>query len=159
MTTNFRCSLNAEANDNNCICVYVQYAILSFCKVFNRVNAFFGSNMYLYSSANVFLCTAGRSPKEFSLFDSLKPTWSTLYYFLASHPQWSSLGFTVPLTLQPDILTSIYMIRIAQGFCHLRVGENRAVYKFSILGREFNTFGGHNFYCLSACLAYLVSGM
>lgn len=106
MIPNFRCSLSEEANNDNC--VYTQYAILSFCKVFNRVNVFFSrSNMYLDSSANVPLCTAGYSSKEFLLFDSLKSPWSILYYFLASYAQWSLLGFTVPLTLLPDTLTSI----------------------------------------------------
>lgn len=50
------------------------------------------------------LCTAGSSAKEFLFFDSSEPAWPVLYYFLAFHTQWASLGFR-SLTVMPDLLT------------------------------------------------------
>lgn len=91
------------------------------------MNALFRSSMYMYSFANVPLCTEGHSSKESSFFGFSVPTWPILYFFLAFHIQWSSLGFSMPPTVLPGVLTVIYLFRTDKEFCYLRVGENRAV--------------------------------
>lgn len=108
---------------------------------------------FCYAYTNVPLCTVGHSFKESSFFGFSVPTWPILYYFLAFHIQQSSLSFSMSPTVLPGILTFIYLFRTDREFCCLRVGENRAVQKFIILGREFNILGKQNYCFSSACLA------